>query len=337
MFGVDWSAKKEFKIYNMEQKKVKSMAPTEENFEEFFTKLTEKSKFFIEEGGGDTFKLLALKYGHMVFTMPGKVVKDYREKLNKSKTDEGDAVLIAELASQRPELFHQYSEDDTLTLRIGILYKEYSKRLEDQVREKNQLHALKRKFSLLMSTSTIDKIIKHRETAIAAYVEETNTIRKELRHLVDNHPLWIDYLVDVKSVGPVIAAGIIGSVRRFSRFPNKYSLRHFAGMITKKGNHEYNRQLKLALYSFIEGVIKLRAQPWRKLYDNMKKYYTKKHKDWSKGKVDNFAKKFVQTKFLDKVYKAGRKIEAGSPLRSKQQKKVIVKISKLKAELAKLN
>jgi len=126
---------------------------------------------------------------------------------------------------------------------------------------------------------------------------------------VKKSPLWINYLKDIKGVGPVTAAGIIGSVRRFSRFPNKYSIRHFAGMITKKDNSSYNRYLKSALYNFIEGIIKRRTQPWRELYDKMKVYYKEKHLDWKPGKVNAYAKKAVQTKFLDWVWNKGVQIE----------------------------
>jgi len=131
-----------------------------------------------------------------------------------------------------------------------------------------------------------------------------------LNKLLEEHLLWNNYLKDIKGIGPVTAAGIIGSIRRFSRFLNKYSLRYFAGMITKKDNHRYNRQLKQALYNFVEEIIKKRTQPWRKLYDNMKVYYQEKHSDWRPGKIDAYAKKYVQTEFLDKLWKRGIEIES---------------------------
>ena len=111
-------------------------------------------------------------------------------------------------------------------------------------------------------------------------------------------------------MGAVTAGGIIGSVRRFSRFSNKYSLRHFAGMITKKATYNYNRQLKQALYTFVEGIIKNGTQPWRKLYDDMKPYYVKRHPDWRPAKVDSHSKKFVQTKFLDMLWRRGTEVES---------------------------
>ena len=80
-------------------------------------------------------------------------------------------------------------------------------------------------------------------------------------------------------------------------------------MIPKKNNPSYSRQLKQALYNFVEGIIKNRTQPWRKLYDDMKMYYKEKHPDWIPGKLDAYAKKFVQTKFLYQMWTRGVEIE----------------------------
>ncbi len=140
-------------------------------------------------------------------------------------------------------------------------------------------------------------------------VEEFNQYTSELNKLVVEHPIWNGYLKDTKGVGPACAGGLISGIKRASKFGSKYSLRHYAGMITKKGNQGFNHSLKRALYFFAEGIIKARTPIWRELYDNIKTYYANKHPDWIRGKVHNYAIKFTQTKFLDTLYKKMVEVE----------------------------
>lgn len=309
MYSIDWAARKKFQIYNINNEKLENVSPTREAFDEFFSGLSGKHSFYIEEGGGDTFKLLALKYNHQVFTTSGRKVKEYREKLKLIESDENSARVIGILAKEQPQEFYKYEEGDKLTLKICLLSREYTKLVKDIVRKKNQLYALRKRMELLTSEKVVKKILERRSSTIEALEKEANAINGQLFKQVKEHPFWINYLKDVKGVGPIISAGIIGSIRRFSRFSNRDSLRHFAGMITKKGNCNYNRHLKQALYNFVEEIIKNRTQPWRKLYDNMKIYYKEKHPDWVPKKIDAYTKKFVQTKFVYKLYEVMKPIE----------------------------
>ena len=302
MFSVDWAIKKEFKIYNIDTERLKSIPPTEKAFSKFLDKLSNKDSFYIEEGGGDTFKLLALKHGHQVFTISGKKVKKLREKLDLPESDENSAIVIGLLAKEHPEQFYEYQKLDINVLKITLLYKEYCKVIEDSTRKKNQLYAFENRLRLLTSEKDVKKIVNKRKNTIKCLRKEISGVHGQLLKLVEEHPLWVNYLKDIKGVGPITTAGIIGSVRRFSRFPSKYSLRHFAGMIEKQENPEYNRHLKQALYNFVEGIIQKRTHPWRELYDKIKIYYKEKHPNWIPGKVNAYAKKFVQTKFLDKLW-----------------------------------
>jgi len=303
MYSVDWATIKTFQIYNVKTKKLVEIKPTEDAFNEFFNNLPGSHSFYIEEGGADTFKLLALKNGQKVYTISGKKIKAIRESLSVEKTDENDARIIGKVADEHLEYFHKFNEGDKLTAKIGVLHREYVKIVKDSTQKKNQLLAFENKLALLVSENVVKKIIDKRKATIKALASEISTINSQLTKLIQKAPIWENYLKDIKGVGPITAAGIIGSVKDITRFPNRYSLRHFAGMITKQGNPDYNRHLKQALYNFVEGIIQNRTEPWRALYDNMKLFYKGKHEDWTKGKVDNFAKKFVQTKFLDRMYK----------------------------------
>ena len=106
-----------------------------------------------------------------------------------------------------------------------------------------------------------------------------------------------------------MAGGLIAGIKRASKYDDKYSLPSYEGMITKKGNQGFNHQLKRTLYFFVEGITKGKNKNWKKLLDNMKVYYREKHPDWEKGKIASYARKFVETKFLDKLYKEMVKVE----------------------------
>lgn len=45
------------------------------------------------------------------------------------------------------------------------------------------------------------------------------------------------------------------------------------------------------------------------MYNDIKVYYKEKHPDWRLVKVDAYAKKFVQTKFLYQMWAKGVEIE----------------------------
>lgn len=309
MYSIDWHVIKKFQIYNTITEKLICIPPTREDYDKFFDKLSGKDSFYIEEGGGDTFKLLALKYGHKVFTTQGKKVKDLRVKLDIRKTDESDAVVIGILAKEQPQEFHEYVEEDILTMNICIIYREYIKRVKITAREKNQRFAFENKMELLTSKKIVAKLLEKKEITIQVLENEKVAMRNQLFKLLEKHPLWINLLGNIEGVGPVTAGGIIGTIRRFSRFPSKYSLRHFVGVVPKKDHHDYNRKAGQPLYNFVEQIIKKRTQPWRELYDNMKVYYKEKHSDWSPAKVNDYAKKHVKKKFLDMLWKKGIEIE----------------------------
>lgn len=309
MFSVDWAVNKELKIYDIQKDKLKTILPTIPEFSKFLTRIKKSTDFYFEEGGGDSFKLLARRKGHRVYTVPGKKTKEYRENVGLEKSDEADVVIIGRIAKIQPGEFYQFRELDDITARIAILFKERADTEEDLVRQKCKLFALQSRLELINLDGCKDKVIERKENIINALQKEFELQSKLLGKEVKKHPVWTNYLKDIKGVGAAVGAGLIARIKRASRFTDKYSLRHFAGMITKKGNSQFDHKLKKALYHFTEEIIKQRTPFWREMYDSRKEDYRKKHPSWSKGKVNNFAKKFVQTMFLDSVYKEMTKIE----------------------------
>ena len=213
------------------------------------------------------------------------------------------------MAKENPELFREFALLDIITAKICMLFNIRKDTEENLVRAKNRLFSLNKILELLDLGKSKDKLLDKEKETIKALSEKFKLQTNELDKLIKKHPIWINYLKDEKGIGAVVAGGLISGIKRASKFDDKYSLRHYAGMITKKGNQQFNHQLKRTLYFFIDGIIKARTPIWRGLYDNMKVYYAGKHSDWKKGKVDNYAKKFVQTKFLDGLYKKMVEVE----------------------------
>jgi len=308
-YAIDWATKKDLAITN-DGKKVKFIPATIEEFSKFLNSLNgDKYQFYFEEGGGDSFKLLADRNNHKVFTTLGKNTDERREKLGIEKTDENDVKIIFDMAKDSPELFREFTLLDLITAKICVLFKIRKDTEENLVRAKNRLFALDKRLELLDLGKGKKKLLEKEKATIKALSEKFKLQTNELDKLVKKHPIWNNYLKDKKGIGAVVAGGLIAGIKRASKYDDKYSLRHYAGMITKKGNQGFNHQLKRTLYFFIEGIIKARTPKWRELYDNMKVYYAKKHTDWKKGKINNYAKKFVQTKFLDELYKRMVEVE----------------------------
>ena len=307
--AIDWSVTRDM-VYTQDGKKVKKIPATKESFQKFLDKLNGDIGLYFEAGGGDVFKLMANQKGYKIFTIPGKRTKEEREKLNIEKTDENDVVIIHSMAVNKPKMFRQFNERDILVSKICIAFKSRQDVEESLVRAKNRLFALESQMDLLnIPKKDREKWIQNKKAIIEQLEKDFTYETKSLEKLVKQHPLWESYFKDEKGIGPAVAGGIISQVKDVKRFDDKYSLRHYAGMITKKGNNGYNRKLKRALYFFATGIIKNKNPKWRELYDNMKIYYADKHSDWKPGKVNNYAIKFVQTKFLDNFYK--KSLEVG--------------------------
>jgi len=302
MYFVKWAIKKELKVFNLEKGKSKTMTPSVEEFSKFLDKIEGKNSFYFEEGGGDSFKLLTRRKGHKVFTLPGIRTKECREGLKLPKTDENDAIAMKLLIKEYPEDFYEFKELDETTARVSIIFKERADTEKVMVATKLRLFALKNRLELVNLDGYEEVAMEKKEAIIQALEEDFELQTKLLQIEVRKHPVWKEYLKGIKGVGPAVAGGLIAGIKRASRFDDKYALRKYAGMVTKKGNQKFNHQLKRALFHFSEEIIRQNTPIWRELYDDMKIYYAEKHPDWKKGRVNNYAKKFVQTKFLGELY-----------------------------------
>jgi len=177
------------------------------------------------------------------------------------------------------------------------------------VREKLRKIAFKKKFEIAhVSGNRTNMMLMHKDGAIIAKENELKVLKKILEDKVKGFRVWNKYLVDVKGVGPTIAAGLIGELGG-RQFDTDESLKHYAGMIPRNESKNYNRYVKVILFQFAEGIIKARTPVWRDLYDSMKSFYRDKHGDWRPSKVNAYAMKFIETKFLIEFWRKWNEYE----------------------------
>ena len=337
IYAIDWATKKNFTVYD--GKKAKSISNTAEEFDKFLdkiggsaisivTKSLNKGQpspiLLFEEGGADAQKLKAYRAGMTVLTISGKKIHDYREFLNIEKSDKKDAELIYKFyvkgggsASIRvtkssngtqPSPFRLFHELDADIAEVKILFREHEDLKETMVREKNKLFAFSNKYKLAnVASNQGKKIIASKEVSIKEAEKQLRIIKLILENKVKKFPIWKEYLKGIKGVGPVIAAGLIGEIGN-KTFDSKEGVKHYAGIIPRAEGCDFNRKLKVTLFQFVEGVIKFKTPKWREMYDSIKVFYAEKHEDWSKGKCNNFAKKFVQSKFLIEYWKKQKEL-----------------------------
>jgi len=337
IYAIDWATKKDLTVFD--GKKVKSMSNTIEEFDKFLDKiggsarkaLTKSSAdsmpspiLLFEEGGADMQKLKAYRAGMTILTIPGKKIRDYRESLGEEKSDEKDAELIyrfymmerggaieAETKSSRDDLpssFRLFQELDADIAEVKILFREHEDLKQTMVREKNKLFAFSNKYKLAnVASNQGEKIILSKKASIKEKEKQLALIKLILKDKVKKFPIWKEFLKDIKGVGPVIAAGLIGEIGN-KTFDSKEGIKHYAGIMPRAEGYNFNRKLKVILFQFLEGVIKHKTPKWREMYDSIKAFYADKHDDWSKGKCNNFAKKFVESKFIVEYWKKHKEL-----------------------------
>lgn len=206
-----------------------------------------------------------------------------------------------------PPFFYLFQEQDADIAEIKILFRTHEDLKKDMVREKLKSIAFNLQFRIArVSDDRIAKIKASKEKSILAKENELEMLKKILEKKVESFPVWAFYK-GLKGVGTTIMAGLIGELGG-KVFEGSNSLKHYAGMVAKNEHHGYNRYVKQALFQFAEQVIRQKMPRWRDLYDNMKVFYANKHPDWSKGKVNNYAKKFIQTKFLLEFWEKWKEI-----------------------------
>lgn len=358
ILSFDWATKRSLTVYDPGSGKTKQISNYIAAFEKFLAALKDPAIMLFEFGGGDTFKILAFRAGHYVLQIPGKKIKDYRDSEGIEKNDQIDAKIIYDffienegkaaaiiLRNFKDDMrlpssnkkgravgtglrnskwglrspFYLFQESNAQIAEIKILFRTHEDLKKSMVREKNKLFAFDLQFRIArISDDRIEKIRLQKKASIVAKEKELKTLKNILEKKLEGFEIWTDHYKQIRGIGLTIMAGLIGELGG-RQFEDDSNLKHYAGMVAKADHCDYNRYVKMILYQFAEQTIKRRIPEWRDLYDNMKIYYSKKHQDWKPGKIDNYAKKFIETKFLIEFWKKWRGESIKSQLRNSKR------------------
>ena len=158
------------------------------------------------------------------------------------------------------------------------------------------------------------------------FYEIEKMLLKRIRNQLIGHPIWEGYLKDVKGVGPVIAASLIGEIGDANKFEKTSDLWAYAGKAVVDGKAQrrihgqkanWNKYLQLVLWKFGSSVVKVGARYKSKycdLYYSRKKYEEENHDRTcktiqEKGEcsapklhIHSRAVRYIEKKFLSDLY-----------------------------------
>jgi len=114
---------------------------------------------------------------------------------------------------QLPSPFYPFTEGYADIDELKILFREHEDTKKEMVREKLRKIVFKKKFEIAqVSDNRTNKMLMHKDGSIIAKENELKELKKILEDKVKSFRVWGKYLIDVKGVGPVIAAGLIGEL-----------------------------------------------------------------------------------------------------------------------------
>lgn len=121
------------------------------------------------------------------------------------------------------------------------------------------------------------------------------------------------YLNHIKGIGPVLASGLIAWLYPIERFPKVSKLWSYCGLAPgqkrKRGEKlNYNPRLKTLCWKIWNSFIKVKGK-YREFYLKFKEDCKKKHPDWTKLHIHNYAGRKTVKLFLSHLWETWRKLE----------------------------
>jgi len=144
---------------------------------------------------------------------------------------------------------------------------------------------------------------------------------KEAKQVLKHHPAW-KWGKNVKGLGPTLAAQLFGYIGDIGRFETVSRLWRYCGLGVTDGQADrmrkgqkarYNPRIKALMHNIGASFLKTNS-PYRKIYDDKKRYYEQKHPDWTKNHIHLAAMRKMEKVFLAHLWQKWREIE-GLPTR----------------------
>ncbi len=127
------------------------------------------------------------------------------------------------------------------------------------------------------------------------------------------HPAW-PWLSQVRGIGPVLGAKLLGLIGDIRRAPTISSLWRFAGQdptadrLVKGKRAKFNRRLKTTCY--LGGCSFLRTNsPYLRVFEEALEYYQRERPDWNEAHCRNAARRKMVKVFLSHLWLKWREAE----------------------------
>lgn len=241
-----------------------------------------------------------------------KATEHYRKEYNIEKTDENDAKIIYELATNG--LKTTLATPDTKMLQLTDLYHQYCRYQKARVAMENMRKAHKRQYGLVGGnlggeSKSIDSL--HLQPDFLAYDTAIDTLKgkekgllKQLNETMKRLPLTemvggksIPREKSTSSVQPPTIKGLgqriwIGLIvtTNPANFKCLSAYLRYCGLTNDAiVSHKYNRHARMLYHMLAEEVMKQRDPVYRPIYDKCKVDIATKHSDYTKGHIHNAA------------------------------------------------
>jgi len=159
--------------------------------------------------------------------------------------------------------------------------------------------------------------------------ETEKQLAKRLDGWSREHKIRLNYLREIKGIGPIFSSGLIAWFEPISRFDNISKLWSYCGLSptqkrVKGKKLGYNPRLKTLMWKIGSSFEKQKSQKsqYRKLYETQKNYYLNRadlkakietKEKGIKGHIRNMTLRYVEKRFLADLWLTWRKLE-GLPI-----------------------
>lgn len=203
------------------------------------------------------------EHGYRVSVVLPNMVKAYGKSLNESsKTDEIDAKVIAQLATERS--LREWKPANPCMRRLKVLSRQRQGFVSDRTDMKNRIHALSKSYK-----PDADVMLRYQK-AVEFFDTQIKEIEREYQTLIDSDAdLYesVDNLTSIPNVALITAVAVLAQTDGFALFENRNQLTKYAGLdivdrqsgSSVKGKSKISKQgnshLRAALYMPSIGLV----------------------------------------------------------------------------------
>ena len=248
-------------------------------------------------------KLLDLSK-HRVLIVDSRIVKQKRQELGLSKSDENDAKVIYLLYQEQSHLFKELTERDWRIEQLRRKLKVVEKIQKIRKMLQQTIRSLQREYGLTEDELMILRALEKR------FIDLEKVEYDDLFELAKRYfPNEIQQLTQIPGISKRVAPKLL-CLLWDKKFPSFDHLKSYAGLSPDKGrerykNHWYSRELRTVMYQVVTTLIMKKNPSYYKRYLLYKERKLKE--GFTFGHVESMARRWLAKKVLKEVWKVVRK------------------------------